>query len=70
MAELSELYQEAVKARHRLLTGASVVMVRDQSGDTIQYQQANISRLSAYINELERKLGINPCSRGPLNVYM
>ncbi len=46
---------EAQAALHDLLTGRAVAMVRDQSGDMIQYSRADIGKLRAYIQELKNE---------------
>lgn len=47
---------EAKAALHALLTGQSVVEVRDSSGDSVRYTMARVADLRAYISELETRL--------------
>jgi hypothetical protein len=58
MATTAELLAEAKAAYHRLMLGESVVEVRDQSGESIRYQAATVSRLLAYIRTMEPTFGI------------
>lgn len=47
---------EAKDALHAILTGQGVQRVQDQSGEAITYTTANVTRLRAYIRELEAEL--------------
>lgn len=67
MATLQERLDEAEAAYHSLMTGQSVVSVRDQNGESVTYSQVNAVKLSSYIAELKRQLGLNTCS-GPMGV--
>lgn len=58
---IAQLLSEAREAYHLLMTGRSVVMVKDQNGETVQYTQVNANKLQDYITSLEDKL--NPHSR-------
>ena len=58
---VAQLLAEAKEAYHQLMTGRSVVQVRDQNGETIQYTPISASRLQDYITQLEDQL--NPRSR-------
>lgn len=60
--------QEARAAYHALMTGTAVVEFRDQNGETVKYGQANANKLAIYIQELERKLGLN-AARGPMEPW-
>lgn len=51
---------EAREALHRLNTGALVVEVRDQSGESIRYQVSGIKALERYIASLEREVAGKP----------
>lgn len=54
MATTAELLTDARDAFHRLATGAAVVTVRDQNGETITYHPTTARALAGYIAELER----------------
>ena len=56
MPTTAELLTDARTAYHRLMTGTSVLEVRDQNGEVIRYQMANSTSLLAYIQRLEREL--------------
>jgi hypothetical protein len=56
MATTADLLTEARDAYHRLQTGTAAVQVRDSDGSFISYTPANLSRLKAYIRELEIEL--------------
>lgn len=43
---------EARAAYHQLMTGTSVVEVRDSTGESVRYSTANAFRLKIYIDEL------------------
>lgn len=58
--------QEARDALHALLTGQAVVKVTDQSGESMTYSTANVSRLRAYIKELEAELAGTFAPTGPI----
>ena len=68
--DLQQLLAEAEAAYHQLVTGTSVVEVRDQSGDTVRYQAAHAGRLKAYIEEIRRKLGLRNASPRPMRVWL
>lgn len=59
---------EAEGAYHSIMTGGGVKVVVDQNGERVEYQQANVQRLSAYIAWLKGQLGIGS-GLGPLNVW-
>ena len=61
MRTVAQRLAEAEEAYHQLMTGRSVVSVRDQNGETVQYTAINASKLDDYIAQL-RDL-INPRSR-------
>lgn len=70
---LQQYLSEARSAYHRLMTGASVVTVKDQNGEMVTYQTASVTRLSAYIAWLEgeiARLTGGRASCGPLRVTM
>lgn len=47
---------EALSAFHRLTTGGSVRVIVDTDGSRIEYNAANSSKLSAYIQLLQAQL--------------
>lgn len=49
---LSERLAEAEGALHGLLTGRAVVQVTDQSGESVRFVQASVSKLQAYVVQL------------------
>jgi hypothetical protein len=53
---------------HLVLTGQAARVFVDQNGERIEYTSANSTRLSAYIAELKRLLGLNTTS-GPMNIW-
>ena len=52
-----------------LMTGQSAKVFVDQNGERIEYAQASAAKLSAYIADLKRQLGIGG-GMGPLNVWL
>jgi hypothetical protein len=68
-AELKARLAEAEKAYHEIAIGGGVRTLVDQSGERIEYQATNLTRLAAYILELKRQLGILPRQGGPLGFY-
>lgn len=69
MASTSDLLADAKTAYHSLLTGKQAVEFRDSNGETVRYNVANISKLAAYIADLERQLSTTPCTSGPMRVW-
>jgi hypothetical protein len=67
----AERLAEAEKAYHSLMLGNGVAEVRDSSGESVRYTQANASRLRAYIMELKQQLAAENANTtvkvGPLN---
>ena len=57
---------EAKAALHRLLLGEGVQSVTDQSGERVVFTTANVSRLKAYIAELEAEIAGNLPIGGPI----
>ena len=49
----ADLLVEARAALHSIMTGTQAVEVRDSTGESIRYSNGNVSRLRAYIKELE-----------------
>lgn len=73
LATLQQYLTEAQAAYHRLMTGASVVTVKDQNGEMVTYQTASVTRLAAYIAGLEAQIAALTGERtscGPLRVTM
>ncbi len=57
LPELELLYAEAKKAYHELMIGKSVVIIKDQNGETVEYNRANSAQLKQYINDLASQIG-------------
>lgn len=55
----ADLLAQAKQAYHRLMIGESAVEIRDATGESVRYTQANASRLKAYIVSLESQLNGN-----------
>ena len=68
-AVLQARLTDAETQYHLLMTGQTAKVFVDQNGERIEYQTATATRLSAYIMELKRQLGVG-CASGPLNVWM
>lgn len=69
MATTQEQLTEARSAYHDLLRGRSVVSLRDQNGEVIEYTRPQAVRLKAYISELEGLVSTEALgARGPLRV--
>jgi hypothetical protein len=66
---LAQRLVEAETAYHALLTGRSVVELRDQNGETIRYTPASRLALLSYINDLKRQVDASSApSTAPLRV--
>ena len=66
--ELTLWLTQAQAARHKLATGKSVTLLRDQNGEQVQFKPASMRELNSYILELKTALGQSaPC--GPMRVY-
>lgn len=63
---------EAEVAYHKLLLGGGVVSFKDQNGETVQYAQANASRLAGYIQALKDQIALCSGARplGPMRTWM
>ena len=68
MATLEERLADAEDAYHNLMTGQSVVEVRDGNGELVRYNAASATRLAAYVQDLKRQLGLSTIS-GPMKVW-
>lgn len=60
--------KEAEAAYHRLMTGASIVMLKDSNGEQVQYSAVNRLALMGYIQSLRHQLGLSGQSR-PMRPY-
>lgn len=63
-----ERLTEAKAALHALLTGTSVVEVRDADGSAVTYSRASAAGLRAYIQDLQAEVAGMSRVRGPLKV--
>lgn len=55
-AEIKVLLIEARAAYHKLMTGTSLVELRDQNGESVRFTAINRAALYAYIQDLERQV--------------
>lgn len=62
--EYAARLNEAMSARHQLLTGKSVVEVT-RNGTGVKYSKANLFELNAYIEELQYKVNGSGKRRPP-----
>lgn len=53
IADIKNKLKEARAAYHRLQMGEQAVEFRDSDGSSVRYNSSNVSRLKAYIAELE-----------------
>lgn len=69
---LAERLVEAETAYHDLLTGKSVVELRDSNGELVRYSAANRSALQNYIVSLKAQIaaGNSPAYTGPMRVFL
>lgn len=63
--ELTLWLSQAEAARHKLATGKSVTLIRDQNGEQVQFKPASMRELNSYILELKTALGV-ASSHGPI----
>ncbi len=67
---IQALLTEAQSAYHDLMVGKSVRKFVDQNNESVEYSRANISQLSAYIQDLKSQLaecgGGTPAYAGPI----
>lgn len=63
-----KLLREAEDAYHRVQTGLAPRVMVDQNGERVEYQTANLFRLSGYIHQLKAELGLLNTS-GPARVF-
>lgn len=68
MPTLREQLAEAKAEYHALITGNKARVAVDSNGERIEFTAANSGRLKAYIDDLERQLGVKP-SLAPMGVY-
>ena len=66
---LAERLVDAEAQYHLLLTGQSVVEVKDQNGESIRYTVANASRLLAYINDLKAQIAGKSAANAPMRFF-
>lgn len=67
MPTIQQRLDEARAAYHALMTGTSVVEVRDGAGgDSVRYTQINANRLALYIRDLEAQLAEQSPATKPL----
>lgn len=57
---------EAKTALHTLQMGQQARVLVDQNGERVEFTPNTVSRLTAYIAELESELGIKGRSLGPM----
>lgn len=69
MATIAQQLAEAEAAYHQLMTGKAVRVVVDQNGERIEYVQANVAKLAAYIDQLKRQNDAAH-SVGPMRVWL
>jgi hypothetical protein len=67
MTDLTVLLSEAETAYHRLMTGSSMVELRDSNGESVRYSAISANKLLGYILSLKRQLGV-PTGLGPMRV--
>lgn len=69
---LAERLVEAESAYHDLLTGKSVVELRDSNGELVRYSAANRSALQNYIASLQAQIAASglPVYNGPMRVFL
>lgn len=66
--DLQKQLDEAQQAYHRLMTGESVVMLKDSNGETVQYSAVSANKLLGYITSLKQQLGLLT-NTGPMRVF-
>jgi gpW protein len=69
MATTQELYDQAMAARHELLTGSKAITVSSSSGKSVTYSQANLQALESYIVGLRKQLGLPLGVSAPIVPY-
>lgn len=67
-ATLTARLADAESSYHSVVTGQAARVFVDQNGERIEYTAANAARLSAYIAELKRLLGLSTIT-GPMRVW-
>lgn len=67
--QLQTWLEDARKQYHLIATGKQAKVLVDQNGERIEYTSANLSKLAAYIADLERQLGIGSVM-GPMRTFL
>ena len=62
-----QLLAEAEEALHQILTGSRAVRIRTQSGEIVEYNQTDITSLTAYVQSLKGKTQTQ-AAVGPMHV--
>ena len=58
MATTQEMLDQAIAARHEIITGTRAVSVSSSSGRSVTFTAASLAALDAYIAQLRRQLGL------------
>jgi hypothetical protein len=66
----AELLADAKRQQHLLLTGQAAKVFVDQNGERVEYNNASLPRLAAYIATLEEQVNAANCPTGPMRVWM
>lgn len=68
LSTLRTRLSEAESALHDLMIGGKPVIVRDQSGESVTFSTANVSRLQTYISHLKAQIaaGCGPVTGGAI----
>lgn len=68
-SELKDRLEDAEKAYRDAISGRGIRTLVDQSGERIEYSPANLTKLSAYIADLKRQLGLIDRPVGPMGFF-
>lgn len=68
--QLETWLTDARKQYHLLATGKQAKVLVDQNGERVEYTSASLTRLAAYISDLERQLGVNVAPLGPMRHFL
>lgn len=66
--DYQKLLDDAEMKLHALMTGQSIVEIRDQNGEMVRYSSANSVKLQSYILWLKMQLG-QPVVVAPMRAY-